>query len=94
MKANQKHCKIKHVIAIPLYQGNTIDETFFLHIRTPLINGIREKQYKDDCISIEYSLRVAPRVGAWIETTAVPLRCTCIVVAPRVGAWIETTALR
>ncbi len=34
-------------------------------------NGIREKQYKYDCISIEYSLTVAPRVGAWIETQIV-----------------------
>ena len=35
---------------------------------------------------------VAPRVGAWIETSAVIIFCVCEVVAPRVGAWIETKA--
>ena len=37
-----------------------------------------------------HGIRVAPRVGAWIETC---LRCTIRPprpVAPRVGAWIET----
>lgn len=29
MKANQKHCKKDYVIAIPLYQGITIDEKVF-----------------------------------------------------------------
>ena len=34
---------------------------------------------------------VAPRVGAWIETSyAYPVSET-VAVAPRVGAWIETT---
>ena len=34
---------------------------------------------------------VAPRVGAWIETTDAKLPCVChLGVAPRVGAWIET----
>ena len=37
-----------------------------------------------------YRHRVAPRVGAWIETsTAAPAFTSCS-VAPRVGAWIET----
>ncbi len=33
---------------------------------------------------------VAPRVGAWIETTACVNRPPLNNVAPRVGAWIET----
>ena len=33
---------------------------------------------------------VAPRVGAWIETTHLPLTARTLLVAPRVGAWIET----
>ena len=33
---------------------------------------------------------VAPRVGAWIETTYLIARSIKFSVAPRVGAWIET----
>ena len=36
-------------------------------------------------------LIVAPRAGAWIETTrVVPCRNCAYCVAPRAGAWIET----
>ena len=34
--------------------------------------------------------RVAPRVGAWIETFEFEAREHGLIVAPRVGAWIET----
>ncbi len=34
--------------------------------------------------------KVAPRVGAWIETPASPDDLKLSDVAPRVGAWIET----
>ena len=34
--------------------------------------------------------RVAPRVGAWIETDNPTLPALGFNVAPRVGAWIET----
>ena len=34
--------------------------------------------------------RVAPRVGAWIETFPQKSYLCIIKVAPRVGAWIET----
>ena len=35
--------------------------------------------------------KVAPRVGAWIETRSSELTLSVIpMVAPRVGAWIET----
>ena len=34
--------------------------------------------------------KVAPRVGAWIETSLSHLCFYQFVVAPRVGAWIET----
>ena len=34
--------------------------------------------------------KVAPRVGAWIETPLEKERQKELVVAPRVGAWIET----
>jgi len=33
---------------------------------------------------------VAPRVGAWIETTNILVNNYGMLVAPRVGAWIET----
>ena len=33
---------------------------------------------------------VAPRTGAWIETTNRRSRSLTILVAPRTGAWIET----
>ena len=34
---------------------------------------------------------VAPRVGAWIETSNEQINMPQRPVAPRVGAWIETT---
>src|SRR5690606_10848435 len=34
--------------------------------------------------------QVAPRAGAWIETTWSPGRSSWRSVAPRAGAWIET----
>ena len=34
--------------------------------------------------------KVAPRVGAWIETQLALLNKDILSVAPRVGAWIET----
>ena len=34
--------------------------------------------------------KVAPRVGAWIETLFTLLTRISFIVAPRVGAWIET----
>ena len=38
-----------------------------------------------------YRHRVAPRVGAWIETALIWRTVCCRRnVAPRVGAWIET----
>ena len=36
------------------------------------------------------AVRVAPRVGAWIETIISALLSSVVEVAPRVGAWIET----
>ena len=37
-----------------------------------------------------YTERVAPYVGAWIETVYVSKYVTKDLVAPYVGAWIET----
>ena len=37
-----------------------------------------------------FSHSVAPRVGAWIETTSLMQQRSIGIVAPRVGAWIET----
>ena len=39
---------------------------------------------------ISSKVRVAPRVGAWIETYAPLTDSIRLGVAPRVGAWIET----
>ena len=39
MNANQKRCKIAHVIATSQYQGITIDGTLSLYKRTPSIIG-------------------------------------------------------
>ena len=38
-------------------------------------------------------MHVAPRVGAWIETSSLSLHQLRPMVAPRVGAWIETSVL-
>ena len=38
--------------------------------------------------------RVAPHVGAWIETNFVSKLLNDKDVAPHVGAWIETTTLK
>ncbi len=40
------------------------------------------------------NISVAPRVGAWIETTNSFRNYASIDVAPRVGAWIETETMR
>jgi len=37
--------------------------------------------------------KVAPRVGAWIETHYLAVDTILGIVAPRVGAWIETAIL-
>ena len=42
--------------------------------------------------SYHYRCRVAPRVGAWIETLEGLGNSSVSSVAPRVGAWIETFA--
>ena len=39
---------------------------------------------------VEWQYKVAPYVGAWIETSDTYDRVTQKVVAPYVGAWIET----
>ena len=35
-------------------------------------------------------VRVAPRRGAWVETSVVVISSLLGVVAPRRGAWVET----
>ena len=45
---------------------------------------------KPKCKREPHHARVAPRVGAWIETLAFITKCNLRCVAPRVGAWIET----
>ena len=42
-------------------------------------------------VSENEAICVAPRVGAWIETSSSTLVAYRRPVAPRVGAWIETT---
>ncbi len=37
------------------------------------------------------SVRVAPRAGAWIETSKHYYASILLIVAPRAGAWIETS---
>ena len=46
-------------------------------------NGFKDREFS--CLGE----RVAPRVGAWIETKRYRL-IACALIAPRVGAWIET----
>ena len=45
------------------------------------------KRIQNTCLAIR---KVAPRVGAWIETWKIDKYITDEGVAPRVGAWIET----
>ena len=40
--------------------------------------------------TIEAKFRVAPHVGAWIETSTRAIAREKVLVAPHVGAWIET----
>ena len=54
------------------------------------VRGLKLKSGKE----INEILKVAPRVGAWIETlVAADLYSMVGGVAPRVGAWIETLGL-
>ena len=47
---------------------------------------------KQRCACIGWQdVRVAPYVGAWIETNKARIAFACVVVAPYVGAWIETS---
>ena len=39
---------------------------------------------------VVYECKVAPRVGAWIETALAEAGLEGVHVAPLVGAWIET----
>ena len=41
--------------------------------------------------TLKDTLKVAPYVGAWIETTSTPSTIVALTVAPYVGAWIETS---
>ena len=51
------------------------------------VRGLKHQLKKTRC----HNVGVAPRVGAWIETTLQPPLYPCCRVAPRVGAWIETS---
>ena len=44
-------------------------------------------------MNITLRLRVAPYVGAWIETMPIFVPNLHLTVAPYVGAWIETTII-
>ena len=39
---------------------------------------------------VDYLERVAPLMGAWIETPPLSEDLACLIVAPLMGAWIET----
>ena len=45
------------------------------------------------CAVAVWSVLVAPRTGAWIETTTAQLAALHNLVAPRTGAWIETNMI-
>ena len=42
-------------------------------------------------LSVDVVLQVAPRAGAWIETSGYVFTAISNLVAPRAGAWIETS---
>ena len=50
------------------------------------VRGLKHKNLRD----IGVLNKVAPRVGAWIETSMMRAKKEYKIVAPRVGAWIET----
>ena len=50
------------------------------------VRGLKQSRYNQSV----HPLKVAPRVGAWIETYSIALALGTCIVAPRVGAWIET----
>ena len=51
------------------------------------VRGLKLGMTNDDYLFF----KVAPRVGAWIETLIGELFRSAHEVAPRVGAWIETS---
>ena len=50
------------------------------------VRGLKQKL----CGRYRSRFRVAPYVGAWIETISTKIYCKSLEVAPYVGAWIET----
>ncbi len=50
------------------------------------VRGLKPELLSDNLQSEE----VAPRAGAWIETSLMAFARSAIPVAPRAGAWIET----
>ena len=53
---------------------------------------VRGLKHHNGTLSIK--IKVAPYVGAWIETFYIKYGLTNKVVAPYVGAWIETATSR
>ena len=54
----------------------------------------RGRGLKHQCPTTSRQEKVAPRTGAWIETTEHALNHRRGLVAPRTGAWIETRQLQ
>ena len=50
------------------------------------VRGLKQRERDSE----RERFRVAPRVGAWIETEIQREKIQREIVAPRVGAWIET----
>ena len=51
---------------------------------------VRVRGLKHPRIKLPSLLFVAPRAGAWVETTTNTSRSMGWAVAPRAGAWVET----
>ena len=50
----------------------------------------RARGLKQSKVMIYFQVFVAPRAGAWIETSMIKRHSPFSQVAPRAGAWIET----
>ncbi len=64
------------------------------HLLAPRYGKVRSKYVAKVRVVVLSSLTVAPRAGAWIETTAKLVAGITYDVAPRAGAWIETIFAR
>jgi len=64
-----------------------MEDGYFHKSHPARVRGLKQQHW----IAVLNNIQVAPRAGAWIETTRQLLNTQSLKVAPRAGAWIETS---